>query len=93
MPNPTVAEPLPAEITSARRQLAEALRRVNQDYAIFGEPERENVRRLDAARRRMRNLGLTWGILRKLDSEGRPALGIRPVIVTDVQFTDAQFVL
>lgn len=49
---------VPAEADAARRRLTEALRRVNQDYLIFGEADRDLLHRLDCARRQLRHLGL-----------------------------------
>lgn len=47
-----------AENTAARRRLREALRRVNQDFMIYGAAERTNSERLESARREMTRLGL-----------------------------------
>lgn len=41
------------ELTVARRKLREALRRVNQDYAVWGEADRDLLRRLESARRQV----------------------------------------
>jgi hypothetical protein len=68
MPPITVpAGPLPlrpeivAEVERAWRRHGEALRRVNQDWTVFGAVERTNADRLDRARRELTTLGVSWG--------------------------------
>lgn len=50
----------PAQLDALRRRAREALRRVNQDYAIWGGVEKTNARRLDSVRREVAYLGLAW---------------------------------
>ena len=67
----------PAQIEALWRRAHEALRRVNQDYAVFGEVERTNAERLAAVRREMSHLGLAWTDVRR-----RGQLRMRPVTTT-----------
>ena len=66
-----------AQIEALWRRAREALRRVNQDYAVWGEVERTNATRLADVRREMAHLGLAWTDVRR-----RGQLAMRPVTTT-----------
>lgn len=50
----------PAQLAALRRRAREALRRVNQDYVIWGAVDKINEQRLASVRREAAYLGLTW---------------------------------
>ncbi len=71
-----------AEIDAAWRGVREALRRVNQDYLVWGEVERTNAERLESARRTLTTLGLAFADVRPgtRRAEIRPLLDLGPVL-------------
>lgn len=56
-----------ADVAREWARARDALRRVNQDFAVYGAVERTNARRLESCRARLKYLGVAWGNL-----AGRP---------------------